>query len=180
MKEIVLNGKRFRKYIDEKQIEEAVQGLADRINSDLSDRNEVVFIGILNGSFLFAADLFRRIELNARISFLKLASYEGTSSSGSIRDLIGWNEDVQGKTVVVVEDIVDTGNTLELVVGGLKVRKAGDIRVATLLLKPDAYRKDIGVDYSGFKIPNDFVVGYGLDYDGLGRNLPAIYSIVTD
>lgn len=180
MNEIELNGKRFKKYIDEKQIEEAVKSLADRINSDLSDKGEVVFIGILNGSFLFAADLFRRITLNARISFLKLASYEGTSSSGSIRDLIGWNEDVQGKTVVVVEDIVDTGNTLELVVGGLKVRKAGEIRVATMLLKPDTYRKDIRIDYAGFEIPNDFVVGYGLDYDGLGRNIPAIYTIINE
>jgi len=180
MDEVMLNGRRFRKYIDEKQIEEAVKTIAARLNSDLADNDEVVFIGILNGSFLFAADLFRHITLKARISFLKLASYEGTSSSGSIRDLIGWNEDVQGKSVVVVEDIVDTGNTLELVVGGLRVRKAGEIRVATMLFKPEAYRKDIRIDYAGFEIPNDFVVGYGLDFDGLGRNLPAIYSIVTE
>jgi hypoxanthine phosphoribosyltransferase len=178
MNDITLNGKRFRKYIDEDRIEAAVRGLAERMNNDLSGSGDVVFIGILNGSFLFAADLFRHINLNARISFLKLASYEGTSSSGSIRDLIGWNEDVQGKSVVVVEDIVDTGNTLELVVGGLKVRKARDIRVATLLFKPGAYTKDIKPDYVGFEIPNDFVVGYGLDYDGYGRNLPAIYTLI--
>ncbi|MBE0676529.1 MAG: hypoxanthine phosphoribosyltransferase [Bacteroidales bacterium] len=178
MNDITLNGKRFRKYIDEDRIEAAVRGLAMRMNNDLSGSDDVVFIGILNGSFLFAADLFRHINLNARISFLKLASYEGTSSSGSIRDLIGWNEDVQGKCVVVVEDIVDTGNTLELVIGGLKVRKARDIRVATLLFKPGAYTKDIKPDYVGFEIPNDFVVGYGLDYDGYGRNLPAIYTLI--
>jgi hypoxanthine phosphoribosyltransferase len=95
-----------------------------------------------------------------------------------IRDLIGWNEDVQGKTVVVIEDIVDTGNTLDLVVGGLMVRKAKEVKVATLLFKPGAYTKDIAIDYVGFEIPNDFVLGYGLDFDGFGRNLPAIYTIV--
>jgi len=179
MDEVVLNGKRFRKYIDEKLISDAVRKIAESINNDLSGREDVVFIGILNGAFLFAADLFRKINLNAKISFLKLASYQGTSSTGSIRDLIGWNEDVQDKTVVVVEDIVDTGNTLNLIVGGLQLRKAREIRVATLLFKPDACRKSITPDYVGFKIPNDFVVGYGLDYDGYGRNLPAIYTIVN-
>lgn len=178
MDEITVNGRQFRKYIDEKRIEEAVKGLAERMNRDMAGDDDVVFIGILNGAFLFAADLYRQINLNSRISFLKLASYEGTSSSGKIRDLIGWNEDVQGKTVVVIEDIVDTGNTLELVVGGLKVRKAKEVKVATLLFKPAAYKKDINPDYVGFEIPNDFVLGYGLDFDGLGRNLPAIYTIV--
>jgi len=178
MNEITINGRRFRKYIDEGRIEEAVKSLAQRMNNDLAGDNDVVFIGILNGAFLFAADLYRQITLNSRISFLKLASYEGTSSSGKIRDLIGWNEDVQGKTVIVIEDIVDTGNTLELVVGGLKVRKAKEVKVATLLFKPAAYTKDIHPDYVGFEIPNDFVLGYGLDFDGYGRNLPAIYTIV--
>ncbi len=178
MNEITINGRRFRKYIDESRIEDAVKSLAQRMNRDLAGDDDVVFIGILNGAFLFAADLYRQITLNSRISFLKLASYEGTSSSGKIRDLIGWNEDVQGKTVVVIEDIVDTGNTLELVVGGLKVRKAKEVKVATLLFKPAAYTKDIHPDYVGFEIPNDFVLGYGLDFDGLGRNLPAIYTIV--
>jgi hypoxanthine phosphoribosyltransferase len=179
MNEITLNGRSFRKYIDEQRIAEAIEGLAERINHDLAGDDEVVFVGILNGAFLFAADLFRRITLNARITFLKLASYEGTASSGSIRDLIGWNEDVQGKTVVVVEDIVDTGNTLELVVGGLKVRKAGKILVSTLLFKPAAYTGKSKPDYVGFEIPNDFVVGFGLDFDGYGRNLPAIYTIIS-
>jgi hypoxanthine phosphoribosyltransferase len=178
MNEITVNGRKFRKYIDEKKIEEAINGLAERINRDLAGDEDVVFIGILNGAFLFAADLFRKVNLNARISFLKLASYEGTSSSGKIRDLIGWNEDVQGKRVVVIEDIVDTGNTLELVVGGLKIRKAKEVLVATLLFKPGAYTKDTKPDYVGFEIPNDFVVGYGLDFDGYGRNLPAIYTII--
>jgi len=169
MNEITINGRKFSEYIDEERIENAIRTLAERINSELAGEEEVVFIGILNGAFLFAADLYRQITLKSRISFLKLASYEGTSSSGKIRELIGWNEDVQGKTVVVIEDIVDTGNTLELIVGGLKVRKAKEVKVATLLFKPEAYTKDIKLDYVGFEIPNDFVLGYGLDFDGYGR-----------
>jgi hypoxanthine phosphoribosyltransferase len=133
----------------------------------------------LNGAFLFAADLFKRIDLKARISFVKLASYEGTSSSGSIKELIGWNEDIRNKCIIVVEDIVDTGNTLERIVDELVIRKASGIKIVTLLLKPDAYKKDIPIDYIGFKIPNDFVIGYGLDIDGYARNLPSIYTLIS-
>ena len=139
----------------------------------------MVFLGILNGAFLFAADLFRRINFPARISFIKLASYQGTSSSGSIKELIGWNEDIKNKTIVVVEDIVDTGNTLERIVDELVIRKAAEIRIAALLYKPDAYKKQIPLHYIGFEIPNDFVVGYGLDYDGFGRNLPSVYTFIN-
>ena len=137
-----------------------------------------MFLGILNGAFLFAADLFRQIDFPARISFVKLASYEGTSSSGFIKELIGWNEDIKNKTIVVIEDIVDTGNTLERIVDELVIRKASEIKIATLLYKPDAYTRNIPLDYVGFEIPNDFVVGYGLDYDGFGRNLPSVYTLV--
>lgn len=179
MEHINLGGHRFRKYIDEERIEKIISGLADNINHDLAGEEEVLFIGVLNGAFLFAADLFRKIKLNARISFLKLASYEGTKSSGSIRELIGWNEDVKNKTVVIVEDIVDTGTTLEMVRSGLKIRQAGRILTVTLLFKPGANMKTGRPDYVGIEIPNDFVVGFGLDFDGLGRNLPAIYTIDT-
>ena len=134
--------------------------------------------GILNGAFLFAADLFRQISFPARISFVKLASYKGTSSSGAIKELIGWNEDLRDKTIVVIEDIVDTGNTLERIVEELAMRKAAEIKIAALLYKPEAYKKKITLDYIGFEIPNDFVVGFGLDYDGLGRNLPSVYTLV--
>ena len=158
-------------------ISKRVDELAAQINRDYAGK-DVVFIGILNGAFLFAADLFKKIDLKARISFVKLASYEGTRSSGSIKELIGWNEDIKGMEVVVIEDIVDTGHTLELIVGELKVRKAANVRIATLLFKPDAYKKTIPVEYVGFSIPNDFVVGYGLDYDGYGRNLPSVYTLV--
>jgi hypoxanthine phosphoribosyltransferase len=151
--------------------------MADEINRDFAGR-EVVFLGILNGAFLFAADLFKRINLKARISFVKLASYEGTKSSGSVKELIGWNEDIKDKQIIVIEDIVDTGYTLERIVGELSIRNVAGIKIATLLFKPEAYKKKIPVDYIGFEIPNDFVVGYGLDYDGYGRNLPSVYTLI--
>ena len=177
MKEIRIHDKNFRELITEKAIQGRIEELARQLNNDLAGK-DVVFLGILNGAFLFAADLFRCIDLQARISFVKLASYEGTSSSGSIKELIGWNEDIKKKTIVVVEDIVDTGNTLERIVDELVIRKVSEVRIATMLFKPAAYTKDIPLDYVGFEIPNDFVVGYGLDYDGYGRNLPSVYTLV--
>jgi hypoxanthine phosphoribosyltransferase len=177
MKEIRILDKKFREFITEKAIQERVDELARQMNEDLAGK-DVVFLGILNGAFLFAADLFRRINLDVRISFVKLASYEGTSSSGSIKELIGWNEDIKNKTIVIIEDIVDTGNTLDRITGELGIRKASEIKVASLLFKPSSYIKDIPVDYVGFEIPNDFVVGYGLDYNGYGRNLPSVYTLV--
>lgn len=177
MKEIRILDKKFREFITEKAIQDRVDELARQMNNDLAGK-DVVFLGILNGAFLFAADLFRRISLDVRISFVKLASYEGTSSSGSIKELIGWNEDIKDKTIVIIEDIVDTGNTLDRIVGELVIRKAAEIKVAALLFKPSSYTKEIPVNYVGFEIPNDFVVGYGLDYNGYGRNIPAVYTLV--
>lgn len=177
MRETKIHDKTFREMITEEVIADRIKELANQINNDLSGR-DVVFIGILNGAFLFAADLFRHIDFAARISFVKLASYKGTSSSGTIKELIGWNEDIKNKTIVVIEDIVDTGNTLERIVGELVIRNAAEIKIAALLYKPDAYNKNIPLDYVGFEIPNDFVVGFGLDYDGLGRNLPSVYTLV--
>ena len=160
-------------------ISKRIDELAEKINHDFAGK-DVVFLGILNGAFLFAAELFKRINLKARISFVKLASYEGTKSSGSVKELIGWNEDIKGMTVIVIEDIVDTGHTLELIVGELKVRKVAEIKIATLLYKPKAYTKKIPLNYVGFEIPNDFVVGFGLDYDGYGRNLPSVYTLIKE
>lgn len=179
MKEAVILDKRFREIISEETIQKRIEELASEINRDFSGR-ELVFLGILNGAFLFAADLFRRITLKSRISFVKLASYEGTRSTGSVKELIGWNESITGMPVIVLEDIVDTGHTLERIAGELKIRKAAEIKVATLLFKPDAYTKKIPLDYVGFSIPNDFVVGHGLDYDGYGRNLPGVYTLIKD
>jgi hypoxanthine phosphoribosyltransferase len=177
MKEINILDKKFREFLTEEVIRQRIEELARQLNTDLSGK-DVVFLGILNGAFLFAADLFRLIRLQARISFVKLASYEGTSSSGSIKELIGWNEDIKNKTIVVVEDIVDTGNTLERIVDELVIRKASEIKIAALLHKPTAYTKEIPLDYVGFEIPDNFVVGYGLDYDGFGRNLPSVYTLI--
>lgn len=177
IKETVILDKKFREIISEEAIIKRIEEMAELINHDFRGR-EVVFLGILNGAFLFAADLFKRINIKSKISFVKLASYEGTKSSGSVKELIGWNEDIKGKEIVVIEDIVDTGHTLERIVGELSIRHAAKIKVATLLFKPAAYKKKIPVDYVGFEIPNDFVVGYGLDYDGYGRNLPSVYSLI--
>jgi len=165
-----------RPYITEDEIQSRITALAEKINEDLKGQ-DVLFFGVLNGVFLFAADIFRQINLECQVSFIKLASYDGTSSTGKIKELIGWNEDITGKTVVVLEDIVDTGATLERVIAELKLRKAADVKICTLLFKPEAYTKDIPIDYIGFEIPNNFVVGYGLDYDGYGRNLRAIYKL---
>jgi hypoxanthine phosphoribosyltransferase len=177
MKKIRILDKEFSEMITEEQIQKRVEELADQMNKELAGK-DVVFLGILNGAFLFAADLFRKINLEARISFVKLASYEGTKSSGSIKELIGWNEDIRGKTVVVIEDIVDTGNTLERIVGELVIRNAAEIKIAAALYKPEAYKKNFKLDYIGFEIPNNFVVGYGLDYDGFGRNIPSVYTLI--
>jgi hypoxanthine phosphoribosyltransferase len=176
MNEITVLDREFSIYITEDEIQSRITALAEKINEDLRGQ-DVLFFGVLNGVFLFAADLFRRITLNAQISFIKLASYDGTSSSGKIKELIGWNEDITGKTVIVLEDIVDTGYTLERVIGELKLRQAADIKVCALLFKPEAYLRDIPIDYIGFEIQNNFVIGYGLDYDGFGRNLKAIYKL---
>ena len=177
MQEVNVLDRQFSVYLTAEEIQNRVSAMAEKINEDMKGR-EVLFFGILNGVFLFAADLFRQINLEAQISFIKLASYDGTRSTGKIKELIGWNEDITGKTVVVLEDIVDTGSTLERVIGELNLRKAKEIRIAALLFKPGAYIKDIPIDYIGFEIPNTFVIGYGLDYEGYGRNLNAIYKLI--
>jgi len=177
MKEVRILDKKFRELISEQAIQKRVGEIALQINRDFVG-SEVVFVGILNGAFMFAADLFRKIDVTARITFVKLASYQGTSSTGIVRELIGWNEDLVNKNIVVIEDIVDTGATLERIVNELVIRNVSGIKIATMLLKPTAYTRDIPIDYIGFEIPNNFVVGYGLDYNGFGRNLSAVYTLV--
>ena len=176
MKEIRILDKKFREIITEIAVQERIEEIARQVNIDFAGK-EVVFLGILNGAFLFAADLLRRIEIKAKISFVKLASYEGTSSSGTIKELIGWNEEIKNKAIIIVEDIVDTGNTIERIVDELIIRKASEIRIATMLFKPAAYTKDWPLDYIGFEIPNKFVIGYGLDYAQRFRNLRSIYVL---
>ena len=177
MKEVQILDRKFRELIPEQVIQKRIGEMARQINIDYSGR-EVVFIGILNGAFIFAADLIKRIYLQSRITFIKLASYQGTDSSGTIKELIGWNEDLKNRNIIILEDIVDSGATLEHTVNNLIIRKVADIRVAAMLLKPDAYKRDIPINYIGFEIPNDFVVGCGLDYNGYGRNLTSVYTLV--
>ncbi len=178
MKTLSLLDKRFRLFIEEKQIIDRIEELAGQMSSDLKDKN-VFFLGILNGAFMFAADLLKRTDINCRVTFLKLASYEGTSSTGNVKRLIGINEDIKDHTVVIIEDIVDTGLTLEHIFKQLQGYEPAEIKVATMFMKPDAYKGSIPVDYVGIEIPNDFIVGYGLDYDGYGRNLKDLYVLDT-
>jgi len=177
MNEVRILDKKFRELISEQAIKKRVDEIALQINRDFTG-SEVIFVGILNGAFMFAADLLRKIDMKAMITFVKLASYQGTSSSGVVRELIGWNEDLVNKKVIVVEDIVDTGATLERIVNELVIRNVAEIKIATMLLKPAAYTRDIPINYIGFEIPNKFVIGYGLDYNGFGRNLPSVYTMV--
>lgn len=169
--------KEFQLTISSAKIEEAITNIATRMNRELSGK-KVIFLGILNGSFLFAADLFRKIDFDCQITFLKLASYQGTTSSGKIKRLIGMNEDIKDHTVIIIEDIVDTGHTLDSIIKQLKGYEPDEIKIATLLFKPEAYKHNIELDYIGIEIPNDFIIGYGLDYNGYGRNLKQIYSII--
>ena len=176
MNTVNLHDKTFELFISNNEISDVVDTIADKINQ--SGIVDPLFVAVLNGSFLFAADIMRRVNLpNAEISFIKLASYLGTESTGDIKELIGFNQDISGRNIIILEDIIDTGNTLENIVSSLKLQNVNDIKIATLLFKPDAYKRDISIDYIGKEISNDFVVGYGLDYDEIGRNLPHIYKL---
>ena len=166
----------FRPSIKEAEILQRVQAVADRINHDLAGKNPL-FLAVLNGSFIFAADLMRRITIPCEISFVKLASYQGITSTGTIKEVIGINEDLTGRTIVIVEDIVDTGLTMKRMVESLGTRNPESIHICTLLLKPDKLQVDLNIEYAAMEIPNEFIVGYGLDYDQQGRNLRDIYTI---
>ena len=173
---VTLKDKQFKPYISSEKILAAVKQVAAKINSDLAGESPV-FLAVLNGSFMFAADLMKEIDLNCEISFVKLASYYGTTSSGTVTELIGLNQDLSGRTVVILEDIVDTGNTVEKLAEILTGKKVKSFKIATAFFKPSAYTKKMRIDYIGLEIPNDFVVGYGLDYDGLGRNLKDVFVL---
>lgn len=173
---VKLKDKHFKRFLPSDDIERAVNFIGDKMNSDFAGKKPL-FISVLNGSFLFAADLMKTLTIDCEITFVKLASYQGTQTTGNVRTLIGFDEEITNRTVVILEDIVDTGNTLEVLVARLKELNPLEIKVAALLYKPAAYTKDIPVDYVGFNVENDFLVGYGLDYDGLGRNLRDIYKL---
>ncbi len=157
-------------------IQQRIAEVGSRISGELEGKNPV-FLAILNGSFIFAADLMRCITIPSEISFVKMASYEGTSSTGKMKQLIGLNEDLRGRDIVIVEDIIDSGYTMQELLKMLKAYEPASLRIASLLVKPDNLKVNLKIDYTCFEIPNDFIVGYGLDYDGYGRNLPDIYVI---
>lgn len=166
----------FKPYISEQELQQLIKIVAQKINLEYQGKSPL-FLGVLNGSFMFMGDLMKSIELECLISFVKLASYEGTESKGTVNQLIGLNESLEGRDVIIVEDIVDTGNTLEKLYQIIEEKNPKSLKIATLLYKPEAYKKDFNIDFVAKKIPNNFVVGYGLDYDGYGRNLPSIYVL---
>lgn len=176
MEVIQIKDKRFRTFIPEADILKEVSRVAREISRDLKDERPL-FLSVLNGAFMFTADLMRHVDIPCEVSFVRLSSYEGTSSTGKVKELVGLSEDIFGRTVVIVEDIVDTGLTMRQLVGTLQARNPKDIRIATLLVKPDKLQVELKLDYVAMRIPNDFIVGYGLDYDGLGRNYRDIYTI---
>ncbi len=173
-----IHDKDFKPFISAAQIQKRVAEIAAQISTDYKGKKPI-FIAILNGSFIFAADLFRKISLEAEISFIKLVSYKGTTSTGSVVTAIGLEEKLQGRHVIILEDIIDTGKTLHSFLPEIHARQPASLKIASFLTKPDALQHaDIKADYYGFEIPNKFVVGYGLDYDGLGRNLPELFQLV--
>lgn len=179
MKQIKIHDKTFRLYISYEQITSVVEKMAGKMNLDLAGKNPL-FICILNGAFMFAAELFKRINLmEAEISFVKLASYQGDKTSGQVRQLIGLNENIEGRTVVVLEDIVDSGLTISSINEVLQKQNPHEVLFASLLIKPDSIKEKVNLDYVGMEIPNDFILGYGLDYNGHGRNLTDIYSEIN-
>jgi len=177
MSKITVHDKTFETYLSEKELQLRIGELAADLNKDYQGKKPL-FIAILNGSFMFAGDLFKHLTIDAEISFIKLASYKGMKSSGKVITAIGLEDDLFGRDVVIVEDIVDTGKTLHNFLPRLFHQQPASIRIVTLLQKPDALKYPLEVDYVGFPIPDKFVVGYGLDYDGLGRNLKEIYRLV--
>lgn len=177
MEKIKLHDKTFKLLKEAKEIDEAVEKVANQLNEDLQGVEAPIFLSVLNGAFMFTSDLVKKLSIQCNISFIKLASYSGTTSTGEVKQLIGLNQDIKGRTVIVVEDIVDTGETIEELYSILKEKGAADIKICTLLLKPGNYKKDIKIDYAALQIPNDFIVGYGLDYNQLGRQYKDIYVV---
>ena len=178
MQQVTLADKTFRLYISEQQIQAAVKEVAEKINNDYIGKQPLL-IPILNGSFMFAADLMKQLHCDCHLSFIKAASYHGgTATTGMVSSLIGLTENLEGRHVIVLEDIVDSGHTLAKVLPAFAEKNPASLKVATLLFKPNALKVPVQMDYVGLEIPNEFIVGYGLDYEGLGRNLRDIYVVV--
>ena len=178
MELIKLHDKTFEPYVSAEELNQITERMASEVYQDLQE-SRPIFIAILNGSFMFAADFLRHYKGECEISFVKMASYKGTQSTGKVHQLIGLSTPVEGRDVVILEDIIDTGNTLEEIYRIFEDKKVNSFRVATLFFKPDAYKKDLKIDYVGKPIPNRFIVGYGLDFDEIARNLPQVYQLNT-
>ena len=179
MKLIKLHDLYFKEFISKEEIAAIVKTLATRVKLDLPKGEVPVFVGILNGCFLFAADFIRAFDGNCEVSFVKLASYEGTTSTEKVKQLVGLNEDLSGRTVIILEDIIDTGTTLQEIYNIFRNKNIKELKVVTLFFKPDVFRKELPINYVGKAIPDKFIVGYGLDYNNLGRNKSEIYQLTT-
>lgn len=176
MQQVTIQGKTFETFLSASQISQAIQRIAGQINNEYAGKNPL-FISILNGAFMFTADLLKLVEIPCELSFVKLASYEGTSTTGTVKELVGLKEELTNRHLIVLEDIVDTGFTIQSILEQLKRGNPASVKVASLLHKPECLKVNVPVDYTGFVIPDKFVVGYGLDLDGYGRNLPDIYQL---
>ena len=176
MKSVKIKDKEFGIFIESKEIEKSIDQISEKINADLKDKDPI-FVAILNGAFMFASELMKRVTIPCEITFVRLASYQGTSSTEKIKEVLGLTENIEGRTIVIVEDIVDTGNTMTSLLEQFNKLNPKEIKIATLLFKPEALKKELKLDYVALEIPSDFIVGYGLDYDGFGRNLNDIYKL---
>ena len=178
MEKITLKDKTFKKFISYEKISSAIDEVANKINADFEGCTDVpILLCVLNGSIMFMGELMKRINFDCQVISIKLTSYEGTSTTGRVKQAMGLTSSIEGKRVIVVEDIVDSGNTVVELAEILKENGAAESKICTLLLKPDAYKKDVKIDYVAMEIPNDFIVGFGLDYDEIGRNYKDIYTL---
>ena len=179
MNSVKINDRSFRVSITETEIKNRIKSLAAEISADMEGKNPL-FLAVLNGSFIFAADLMREMTIPCEISFVKLASYQGTTSTGKIQEVIGINENLTGRTVIIVEDIVESGQTMKRMIESLGTRNPASVHVCTLFFKPEKLKENLKLDYVAFEIPNDFILGYGLDYDQQGRGLKDLYTLVAE
>lgn len=176
---VKIKDKTFQTSITEAEIKSRIKELAQQISQDM-DGKTPLFLGVLNGAFIFAADLMREMTTPCEISFVKLASYQGTTSTGKIHEVLGINEDLSGRTVIIVEDIVESGLTMKRMIESIGTRNPASVHICTLFFKPEKLKEELNLDYVAFRIPDDFIVGYGLDYDGLGRELKDVYTLVSE